>query len=242
MNRKVKILGDIHGETNIINKWLYRGHLDDTDLYQIGDWGMGFGRLVVMENTLESLDTRLGEHNCKLFIIRGNHDDPSFWCNDDKRTHFNKTYANIELIPDFTTKIIRGEKVLFFGGGVSIDRKPRKEEELKWAFRGVYEKSYWDAEGVQEPPDDLGEHDVIIAHNAPSFFNYPTSMKHLKWWCDNDSELFDDLVAERERIDRIFMKTLPTMYYSGHFHNSKTDNHLMCDYRCIDINEFVDFD
>lgn len=227
------ILGDIHGNTDIIKKYLYRGVLDNSNLYQIGDFGFGFR--AITEDILNNLNEELESHNTNLFIIRGNHDDPEFWLDDDKRNEFNDGYSNITLLPDYHSEIIGGKSVLFIGGSVSID-KYRRIDNSSGKVEG-----WWEDEGVTQPPSNLSEHDVVIAHGCPSFFNVTSEGEGAKPWIDRDPEIKKELDDERELLDSVFHTVKPKEWFSGHYHNRLQDKKHGCSYKCLDINELFEF-
>lgn len=231
------MLGDIHGDIDIIKKYLHRGVLDDANLYQIGDFGLGFKSMTDVK--LGELDNKLEEYNTNLFVIRGNHDDPSFWLDGSKRNDFNRKYTNITLIPDYHSEIIGGKSVLFIGGSVSIDKHRRIDSSV---VKGVSEvEGWWEDEVVMPPPEDLLEHDVVIAHGCPSFFNVTSDGEGAKWWIIRNPEIKDELDKERELLDDIFHTVKPKEWFSGHYHNRMQDKKYGCSYKCLDINELFEF-
>jgi len=235
--RQNLILGDIHGRFSVITTYLNRGVLDSANLFQIGDFGIGFECKERDLETLDYIDEELSLHDTNLVIIRGNHDDPSYWLDYDFRDKMNARFANIEFVGDYEEKTIDGKKILFIGGAVSVDRELRQKAEKE-----NNRKLWWEAERLQPPPEDLGHADIIIAHTCPSFFNIPTIDEDLEKWFEQDSELKEDLLYERKLMDSIFERVKPERFYSGHFHNSMTGEHEGCKYRSIDINELYKLD
>ena len=112
-------LGDIHGDSRIIHNYLSRGYLNNKTVYQVGDFGLyDLKTCNLTKSCLEDIDAHCKDTNTKIRVIRGNHDNPKFWLNDDERILFNKTYSNIELIPDYHIETIDGKSIMFIGGGV----------------------------------------------------------------------------------------------------------------------------
>ena len=108
------ILGDTHGNFTYL-RYLINTIGKKGPIIQVGDFGMN-NNVNPMEALLYGLNKLLGEIGTKLYVIRGNHDNPYFW-------QGNHIYENIQLLPDYTIKEVEGKRVLFVGGATSIDRK-----------------------------------------------------------------------------------------------------------------------
>ena len=116
-------IGDIHGNFDKLLRNIIHYDLHDEILIQIGDFGIGFDPIMVELIKLVNIDLELEKRNCKLYIIRGNHDNPSFW---EKNRITDLKY--ITFIEDYSILDIEGKNVLFIGGGICIDRKKRKRD------------------------------------------------------------------------------------------------------------------
>jgi hypothetical protein len=110
------------------------------------------------------------------------------------------------LLPDYHTQIINGEKFLFVGGAISIDRKIRQE-----GF------SYWENEPFVLDESKIEECDVLITHSAPTWLG-PFDKKVILSWCEKDEFLWRDCLKEREDHDILFELAKPKKSYAGHFH------------------------
>ncbi len=229
--KKVILLGDVHGNYHTIYDKLHKGILDDCLLIQVGDFGLGFREKGLEQEEMKSLNKCLKRKKCELLVIRGNHDLPAYWKNSELNQHFNKTYSNITLLPDYYTKVINGKKVLFVGGAISIDRLWRKE--------GV---SYWSGEELDEPRFPITEHDILIAHTCPSRFN--VSIKggndFIKRCLKEDPNLELDLKRERSIMDHIARASGVKKIWHGHMHNSMDQEIDGVKCRCVNIEEFVE--
>src|ERR1700753_1506161 len=119
--RQILHLGDIHGRFENLKKLIKRYKIGKNDevayIIQCGDFGIGFHPTTDEEN-LHLLNKFLKRRNIIMIVIRGNHDDPSFFTG----THI---FSNLKLVSDYSTMDIYGIKYLFVGGAISIDRKPR---------------------------------------------------------------------------------------------------------------------
>ena len=125
-------LGDTHG-----NNMQIAGHLiknkaerfESKAIVHVGDFGIGFENTLDEEyRKLDKLNTRLMEHNVTLYVVRGNHDDPSWF----DGTPFTVS-GNIIFVQDHTLLTIKlkdkGEPVKIYcnGGATSIDRTNRND-------------------------------------------------------------------------------------------------------------------
>ena len=152
-------LGDTHGNNMQIAGHLIKGkaeRFESKAIVHVGDFGIGFENTLDEEyRKLDKLNTRLMEHNVTLYVVRGNHDDPSWF---DGMIYNN---LNIVFLQDHTLLTIKLKdkdepvKIYCNGGAVSVDRT-----------KGTYfvdEKFTCPSETeLLEIPTDL---DVIVTHN-----------------------------------------------------------------------------
>ena len=95
MERLRVALGDTHGYHGI--DYLCRmARLSGADIYHVGDFGVGFISQEQTLKNLEDLDKKLKARDNKLFINRGNHDNPIYWKSELFRTD------NVWFVPDNT--------------------------------------------------------------------------------------------------------------------------------------------
>ena len=118
-------IGDIHGNFNYIKYVIRHRHIEDETLIQVGDFGIGFEKKHVDLDLLYDLNDFLKKHNCILYVIRGNHDDPAYFTGLFMFSH-------LKLVPDYTIVNIEDKNVLFVGGAHSVDRARRIEFNDVW--------------------------------------------------------------------------------------------------------------
>ena len=116
--RKKFLLGDLHGYWSVILNHLNHVHETETCYIQVGDFGIGFDEIEKEVDKLMRLNNRLVEYNSDLFIIRGNHDNP-MWFNENDFKDIKEQLTNIFFVPDYTVLNLDGENHLFIGGLVS---------------------------------------------------------------------------------------------------------------------------
>jgi predicted phosphodiesterase len=197
---------------------------ESVDIVHVGDSGMGFSTEKVTNSKFQTINKTLKRKNQRLFIVRGNHDDPSYWP---------RSVGNIQLVEDYAKAEFKNGKVcLFIGGGISIDRCSRKE--------GV---SYWKGEPTPSPTCDISDVDVVIAHDCPSWINHPSSTLRVNYpsFCRDDADLMKDAKAQRETMDDIYHKASPSTWIYGHYHNYDKNFETDCDFYCLNIYEMASF-
>ena len=233
-------LGDIHGEWSVILK-----HLDkvtDFDFrerhrvcyIQVGDFGIGYNKIESEMAKLLILNEHLAEKESDLFILRGNHDDPQWFIQDQFVEHKEKL-TNIFFVPDYTVLNIDLENILFIGGAVSIDRNWTK-------FRGG---KYWPDEVVKfdfEAITNLRDIDRLVCHTAPDFVE-PLGFNQLVYnFALNDDLLLEDLRTERGNMNKLVTELMKNNnlkeFIYGHFHGTYKFRHNDCDFNGLNINQF----
>lgn len=223
----VILQGDPHGLKYI------RAALDvipeGRDWIVIGDCGVGFdekNKEGLIKELLLHIDQICYIKNINLYLIRGNHDNPSWWKENKVvllRTKFVKDYDSF-VFPN-------GKTALAVGGGISIDR----------CLRGG--ASYWEDEVTTDPPEGLGEFDFVFAHDCPTEVNHHTNglEKSFFHFVSQDVDLINDCEKQRATMDKVFFTANPKVYIYGHFHNTHRCEYYGCKFRCLDINELYEF-
>ena len=216
------ILGDTHGEWASLFNYLDRINCRDAVMLHVGDVGIGFrGNQKLEVGSLVIVNNQLKERNIRLYAIRGNHDDPSY---------FNGSYnfSNLELLPDYSQISINGERFLFVGGAVSIDR----------INRTMY-RSWWPDEGLVLDEGKAVECDVLITHTAPSWIG-PTDKNGIEFYTNRDNSLWKECVEERSVVDKLLALTKAKKHYCGHFHESVLAKNNGCTSRILNIMELIE--
>ena len=235
MVRKLYAVGDIHGNFVSFEKSL--GNSKNSDYILVGDVGLGFHSKEYYSKWLVGFNKRLIKSNNTIYLMRGNHDDPSFW------TEKKIDLSNIRLVQDYETLKLKNKNILCVGGALSIDRKHRVE--------GM---TYWKDEEFVYDEDltmSFSNIDIVITHSSPDFC-YPRGYDtpFLQSFYYYDTTLRSDLVVERIEMARMFqtlnrgdMFGKPNKifaWYYGHYHISKTEYHKDIMFRLCNINEIVE--
>ena len=226
ISMKTFLIGDIHGNLNTIKSLLKEYAEKGDTLIQVGDFGAG--RL--HKKKIKSLDNKLSKAGCKLLVVRGNHDDPSWFKG-------NNLYGSITFLND-TTKIIGEKKFLFLGGAVSVDRY----------FREIY-NTWWPGEEYKYDEaflSRLSDVDYVVSHTCPTFAKPHATTKNdlfLKQFTNNDSLLLEDLAKEGKDMElsynKLKEKNKIKAWYFGHFHTSSNVMYDSTKFRCLNIDEVV---
>jgi DNA repair exonuclease SbcCD nuclease subunit len=223
------VFGDIHCKyaefLNIIKQF----PKSPTNYIQVGDFGVGFFDLSndnsQFKYDLICLRDTLRLTNSKLYVIRGNHDNPAYFRpSSPQAEEFRNIFEDIILlVPDYTKLVLDGKVCYFVGGAVSIDR----------VYRLANRKHYWSDECVlyRIPSEDLSDVDCVFTHTAPSIF-YPepldiTKLGIVKQFNPNSTGnfplLISDLSEERLYMDKLLRKFHnASKWYYGHFHMSRS--------------------
>ena len=204
---------------------------NDSLIIIAGDCGIGFNKLKYYQDLFNKVHQFLIDNNIVLCMIRGNHDDPSYFQED----LFN--LSNIKLIQDYTVIQACDKNILCIGGGISIDRLWRKQRESvinKHKPKSSHKKLYWENENVVYDSDKLEEiinnniniH-YVISHTSPSFA-FPFTKEGLAYWLKIDKDLSKDIDIERQALTKVYEHLQSSNnqlegWVYGHFHAHNDD-------------------
>lgn len=239
--KNIVICGDIHGEFNsLIYKLCIQHQLTDTLLIVAGDCGFGFEKPGYYEQVFNRNAPRLSKSNNWIIMIRGNHDDPSYF-SEERISH-----QRFRTIPDYSVIQACGHNILCVGGAVSIDRVYRIEHDSRHPAAGT--ASYWENEMPifdEEALNAIGQQfriDTVVTHTSPTFCEL-ISKAGLSEWAARDSNLLADCDNERRTMNHI-LEHLKSQnhplshWFYGHFHQSWSSSIDGVLFSMLDIMEF----
>lgn len=227
------ICGDVHDKIDIIPNFLRDNELESCAIFQVGDYGIGFDQHHKEIKKLEYTNNRLKNTNSDLFIIRGNHDKPSY---------YDGTYmlSNLYLLKDYSIVNINGWNVLGIGGATSVDRIERK------GYWDNKTNDYWKDEIINYDENILNnikDIDIVCTHSAPSFCQ-PYTKGNIDSLLIYDNELKNDLEIERQTLTNIYNKlslhNKISHWYYGHFHFNDISIYNNTKFEALGINKIVE--
>lgn len=207
-------VGDIHGKIADLSEKIRSLNLDHkVSFIHLGDFGLGFDHPIKEHKRLKELDYTLANSGSKMFVIRGNHDDPAKWTNSGSYS-----IDNIQFVNDNTVMEIEGKVCLFAGGAISIDRINRNKGVNYW----TNETYKWEKPNmVPKRIDYLFTHDVY--HQCSPFnIESPITLK----WLTVDKTLRYDLEQSQNEMKRLYDFVMSINedfnWYHGHYHETHT--------------------
>ena len=195
-------VGDIHGEYKKLKFLLKNKNINDAVICLAGDIGMGFNKPNYYKTMFTWLNKFCIEHNIYIFAVRGNHDNPDY---------FDGTweYSNLMLVPDYYILETKEDKILFVGGGISIDKEYR-----------TLNVSYWAGEQVVYKPEISKTNTgitIVVSHSSPAFCEPHLKVK------SNDLHLMEECALERKILTDVYYDLIESgnkifAWCYGHFH------------------------
>lgn len=218
-------VGDIHGDTEILQFLIRDTDIKDSTLILLGD--IGIWRYRDYKHYLK-LDTLCKERNITCYAFRGNHDNPAFFYRVEDQSpiakRFWNKFTNFKVLPDLTRININGATGIVLGGACSIDRCVRRTFLSDYRRYGnLYKLNDWWEGEILPPINGIDENfDFILSHTGPrppkcaplsedncSFFKYDYTLK-------------DYINKENCYLEEIHAQFKPKKWWFGHFHINET--------------------
>ncbi len=263
-SEQVIFLGDLHGNFDTLLFWMKNFVFKNTAIIVCGDIGFGFHKPEYYRLKLEAINTFCKQSDCRVFFIRGNHDDPEYFdgSNIDKSAYV--TFDCVHAVSDYSCiQVWKDGKVvhtiLCVGGGVSIDRTWRIRNHVvncaayarhaNISLSEAYSKilpTHWDNELpvfddvlLSEISSSGTKIDIVCTHTCPSFVGLKDK-EGVKEWLKHDINLEKDMNAERETMDLLYNKLRQdghpiTNWVYGHFHRHMTEEYEGIKFSMLDM-------
>lgn len=229
-------IGDIHGNFVKLQLLIDRFDFTDQTLIQVGDFGLGFRSLAQDIYDMEMLNKRLKERNSKMYVIRGNHDNPEYW----KSMIHTFQLSNFKLVPDYTFMNIENKGIIFIGGGISIDRSKRDLDKSYWKNEAMIPNHEW------FKTFNNNMIDIVVTH-VPMMSVYPIFDNGLlNYYLKDDETLQEDIDTEQKLLsdyNELLLKKNPNSlrnWISGHMHMTALQTTRNIKHRILDIDEFFE--
>jgi predicted phosphodiesterase len=245
----ILILGDTHGYFREFTRRMDSLKITDATILHVGDFGIGFKDTESKEvHILQELNGFLKKSNNMMYVIRGNHDNPSYF-------NGSYNYSHLKLLPDYSVLELEGEKILMVGGAISIDRRQRLNDMQLAAGYGLYKESYWYDEGFvldEDKVKDLEGITCVVTHSVPgeakpvnNYNNhYDSHGSFVESFAKNDNKLKDDLNKERIDLSNMYSilkeKNTIKKWYYGHFHSTNKEIIDGTEFIMVDVSDLIE--
>ena len=207
-NPIIAVLGDVHGIGWIVTEsvrktvdYCKENNIQQPEvLVQVGDfWSYS-------QKQLKTISYTAKKNNMMIVFIPGNHED---WDKLDEWSTTNITMIkdNVYYAPIGSQALLHGEKTLFVGGAVSID-KDQRTPGYDWYPQETMSITTYNT--IMDTIDN--SFNIIVSHDSP--LDAPTPVE---FTISND-KINKEAVSHREMLQSIVNNVQPSLVMHGHFH------------------------
>lgn len=222
-------IGDTHGKFPQLAQVL-RSLPQGARVICVGDIGLGFEDSK-SPSCLDEVDEAAREMNQCVWLMRGNHDDPSIW--QENRHKWNEYLTNVRIPTDVHRMLVENTHIIMVGGAISMDRghAGRIDGVNWWADEAVAPSAL---ETVREMVAEFGRADLLVTHAGPfeALPNMRRDIASFDHYSVNDPALRADVLAERQLLSRIVTASQTRTCVYGHYHESLENEIGRQRYRC----------
>ncbi|OJJ20121.1 hypothetical protein BKI52_16750 [marine bacterium AO1-C] len=229
-------LGDLHGNFRAFRQMVKKQRLEKAHIIQVGDFGVGYQTFLSDLKAMEKLNAVLESAGIHLYVMRGNHDNPTYFKGAVPRP---LDQSCISFVEDYTVLEINQLRILLVGGAISIDRKVQQEGTHYWKEEVLdYDEAKLTA---------LRNIDLVVTHSAPNFAPPHHFGELVMSFARNDATLVDDLHEERALLSKMYecLKREPSnklrYWLYGHFHSPNQARYEDTEMVLVGVNELVKF-
>lgn len=234
INGSLYFWGDTHGNWKNLSELIKKHDLNNSNFIQVGDFGLGFKNKLVEKEQLNKISLCLKKTNSRLFVIRGNHDNPNYFKSFKKQE-----YDNIYFLRDYSILKWNNNNILLVGGATSIDRLEKQADNAWWSNE-IFDCNYCLLKEISV--DNI---DIVVTHTAPKNFNPFVTSQVVLEKAEHDDNLLKDLKKERKDVYDFFKylhcRYNIKMWVYGHFHFSNTEIISNITTKMLAIDEIYEF-
>ena len=232
------VVGDIHGDTSVIEYLISFTNLRIITLILLGD--IGIFRYRDYKRYL-SFDKFCNEHKIDVYAFRGNHDNPGFFRKEEHSSPIAKRFwakfTNFKALPDFSEVKINDKCGIVLGGGVSFDRSIRRSYFISYASKSFYAgNDWWADENIPNIDNFHKKYDFVLTHSGPRPAKLMPLTKNNCSFFALDPTLQDAIDAETTKIEQIHEQIQPTRWWFGHYHINDDFDFRGTRCKAVDIN------
>lgn len=227
--RDLYVVGDVHGNyRELIFRATQKYKTEHADLLILGDFGIGFNKPEYMNQEYNRSKGKLEKHDITINVLRGNHDDPSYFKEPKKLD-----YPRLHFLEDGKVYDLCSRSVFIIGGANSTDIEYTDSfGNHKHRIEG---KDWWPGEdieriNIENLPSKV---DVIASHAAPISFE-PV----VKKFEETSIEQYEKILEERKYLQTVLKEVVADYWYYGHYHNHFSGSYGNLLYRCLPPLEF----
>lgn len=238
LQNDVYLVGDIHGDTSVVEYLLQSHNLENLTLIFLGD--IGIFRYRDYKRYIK-FDQYCKEHNIMVYALRGNHDNPGFFKEPEHSYKIAKRFwdkfTNFKPLPDFSIIEYNNFRGLVLGGGTSIDRIIRRSYSSYKNSSSLYSSNDWWSDETIANIGELNEkYDFILSHTGPRSPKLSPLTENNCNFFKYDPLLHQDLEKENKFIEKIQRQLQPTRWWYGHYHINDNFDFKNTNCRVVDIN------
>ena len=222
--RDLVFVGDIHGEfRKLVWEATTRYNLKNTDLFILGDFGVGFDNRLKYD--YKRCEKKLEKHEIEIYTIRGNHDDPKFFTGEMEE--LKEEFPRIHFLQDHKIVNLGDISIYPIGGGASVDITDREP--------GI---SWWEGEYIEEKPikELPGKVDIIVSHEAPLTFE-----PIIRRFSETPEEQYEKILKGRTYLSSVLKEVTCKNWFYGHYHSYYSGAFGDVLYRGLGIMEFYNY-
>ncbi len=221
MGRKIYVVGDLHGDYNLIDNKFSRFQnttVEQKDvLFVAGD--AGFVNSYENETSKSQRMQHFNHLSLIIIVVLGNHENYDVIESFPEATIFNGKCYKEEDVDVYYAKNgqifdIDGVKIFTFNGGLSIDKEKRLELEQ------IYQKKFWWPQEIKEEDFQEAFHnyfthqvDFIITHDVPKEIYH-------KLIAFIPGRFKDQVCPLQDFFQKIYLIPKFKKWYAGHYHPS----------------------